>query len=529
MRKIFINADVVTMEETNNVTAILCENGRIKNIGRDLDILNLKKDGDIVIDLKGRTLMPSFIDPHSHITSFASTLSLADVSKAKNFNEIIDILNKYKLENDIKKDGLILGFGYDNNFLEEKSHLDKFILDKVSKEVPVLLAHKSGHMGVVNSKGLEYLNITKDTKDIQGGKIGRVENTNEPNGYLEELFFINSASKFPKPSVESLMKNIEKAQDIYASYGITTCQDGKTTKEEYYLLKEAAKNNKLKLDTVMYIDMKKSDDIILNADEYLKKYNNRLKIGGYKIFLDGSPQGKTAWMKKPYENEEEYKGYPIYKDSEVEDFIKQASLENMQLLAHCNGDAASEQYISAFEKLNIPNNIRPVMIHAQLTEKNQIERMKKINMIPSFFNLHVYYFGDVHVKNFGIERAKNISNAKEAIKCKIPFTFHQDTPVLMPNMLESIWCSVNRKTLSGYTLGEENIISTYDALKAVTINAAYQYFEEENKGSIKEGKLADLVVLSDNPLKVDKDEIKNIKVLETYKEGNLIYKNKFSI
>ncbi len=524
MRKLFINADVVTMEEINNVTAMLIEDGIIKKVGRDNEILSLKKDGDVVIDLKGRTVLPGFIDPHSHISSFAATLGIADVSSAKNFDEIVEILNKYKETNNINSNGVILSFGYDNNFLEENRHPDKFILDKVSKDIPILLAHKSGHMGITNSKGLEILGIDENTKEIQGGVIGRVGNTMEPNGYLEELFFINSANKFPKPSIEELISSIEKAQDIYASYGITTCQDGKTTEEEYYLLKEAAKNKKLKLDTVMYIDMKKSDNIMLNADEYLKHYNNRLKIGGYKIFLDGSPQGRTAWMLDPYEGEKEYRGYPIYKDSEVSEFIEQAIEEDLQILAHCNGDAASEQYIKCFEKIDSEIKIRPVMIHAQLTNKEQIKRMKKINMIPSFFNLHVNYWGDIHLKNFGKERAENISNAKAAIENKIPFTFHQDTPVIMPEMLKAIWCATTRKTKGGKVLGEENTISVYEALKAITINAAYQYFEEDKKGSIKEGKLADFVVLSENPLKVYKDEIKDIKVLETYKEGNLIYK-----
>ena len=524
MRKLIINADVITMEETNNITAILVEDGKIKAIGRDSEILELKKSGDEVIDMEGKCVMPAFIDPHSHITALASTLMLADLSPAKNFSGIIDILNKYKEEN--KDAEAIIGFNYDNNFLEEKMHPDKFILDKVSKDIPIAITHKSGHMGVVNSKALEVLNITKDTEDMQGGVIGRIPGTTEPNGYLEELAFISNVHRFSKPSIETSVANIVKAQKIYASYGIATCQDGKTTKLDFIPLEEAAKRQKLELDVISYVDMKESKEDLKDEIKAYKEYNNRLRIGGYKLFLDGSPQGRTAWMLEPYAGEKEYRGYPIYEDAKLKEYLNTAIDENMQILAHCNGDAASEQYLRCFEEINRDlKQIRPVMIHAQLTTREQIARMKNIDMMPSFFNTHIYHYGDVHTENFGLDRARNISNAKAAVDYKVPFTFHHDTPVVMPDVILAIYTAVNRKTISGKTLGEENKISVYDALKAVTINCAYQYFEEDIKGSIKEGKLADFVVLSENPLKIQKENIRDIKVLETYKEGNLIYKN----
>ena len=202
--------------------------------------------------------------------------------------------------------------------------------------------------------------------------------------------------------------------------------------------------------------------------------------------------------------------------------------DDMQLLAHCNGDAAVNQYITQYEiakeKCNKGNEIRPVIVHAQLLRRDQLDRVKYLNMIPSFFVAHVYYWGDVHIKNFGKERADLISLANSAIKKDIKFTFHQDAPVIEPNMLETVWCAVNRITKNGVILGEEERINPLEALKAITINAAYQYFEEDLKGSIKENKLADLVILDSNPLKANKDDIRNIKVLETIKEGKTIFK-----
>nr|WP_270647445.1 amidohydrolase family protein [Paeniclostridium hominis] len=199
----------------------------------------------------------------------------------------------------------------------------------------------------------------------------------------------------------------------------------------------------------------------------------------------------------------------------------------MQLLAHCNGDAASYQFINQYklakERCNLDNYIRPVIIHAQLLPKDQLDAIKSLIMIPSFFLAHVYHWGDIHIKNFGFKRASKISLTNSYLKKNIIFTLHQDSPVIKPNMLETIWCAVNRVTKNKLLLGEDERISPLDAIKAVTINGAYQYFEENTKGSIKEGKLADLIILDKNPLKVNPMDIKDIKILETIKEGNSIF------
>lgn len=271
------------------------------------------------------------------------------------------------------------------------------------------------------------------------------------------------------------------------------------------------------------------------------------------MILDGSPQGRTAWMKEPYEperqntieNKKEYKGYPAMKYEDIVRNIKFVKENGLQILAHCNGDAAAEEYIKALQECeenepsypkqeniqmqeyeqqeNTTNNnnekkikdLRPVIIHAQLISKEDLLKAKKIGAIPSFFVAHVYYWGDVHLKNFGEKRANRISPVKEAVDNNIIFTLHQDSPIIKPNMLETIWCAVKRQTKSGKILGQDERISVYDALKGVTINAAYSYFEETKKGSIEEGKKAQFVILDKNPLEVPIDEIPNIKIVKT--------------
>ena len=517
MKKIYFNGTILTLEDPMYVESMMIEDGKISYLG---DFEKIKNEDAKFIDLQGKTIMPSFIDPHSHIAAYSSTLLIADLSAVKTFNEIIERLNKYKDENKIEEGKWIIGFGYDHNELEEKVHPTKEILDKVSKNIPIMITHKSGHMGVINSKGLEVANIKEKSKTFKEGSYGIDEN-GELTGYLEETSFIGVLGGVNNFSIEDLQKALEKAEDIYLSYGITTAQDGLTKQSEFQVLKSMAEKNKLKLDIVSYVDIKENCSILENNKEY-SDYNNHYRIGGYKLILDGSPQGKTAWMSKPYENEESYLGYPVYKDEEVEKFVKKAINEKVQLLTHCNGDAASEQLITSYEKVDSKDLYRPVMIHAQTVRKDQIARMKDLSMIPSFFIAHTYYWGDIHIKNLG-KRAKNISPARWAIEENLNYTFHQDTPVLLPNMLETIWCACNRKTKNGEILGNQQL-TVLEALKGVTINAAYQYFEEDKKGSLKVGKIADLAILDKNPLEVDKDKIREIRVLETIKDGETIFK-----
>lgn len=529
MRKLFFNGDILTMENDLYCKAILIENGIIKELGNKNDILSRNTTDIELIDLEGKTLMPSFIDSHSHITAFANTLAFVSLTSAKSFEDIINKIKKFKDMKHLDDNDWIIGFGYDNNILNEHEHPDKYVLDKASSTNPIIISHASGHAGVINTPALKKLNITSETENPSGGLIGRIKNSNEPNGYLEENAFINCSRGVSTPSLKNLTKLLIEAQNIYLSYGITTAQDGMINENEFNLLKYASKENNLIIDIVGYVDLKNSPEIVKNNTEYVKEYLNRFKIGGYKIFLDGSPQAKTAWLTEPYTSgPKDYVGYPIYKDSEVVDFIKTALNDNIQILSHCNGDAACGQFIDAFLEANKsfknPPNIKPVMIHAQTVRDDQLDEMNKINMIPSFFIAHTYYWGDIHIKNLGKERAYKISPAKSALNKNIPYTFHQDTPVILPNMLETIWCAVNRITKNGGLLGEEERVSPLDALKAVTKNAAYQYFEEDIKGTLKEGKVADLVILDKNILKVDPMEIKDIQVLETIKEGETIFK-----
>ena len=232
-------------------------------------------------------------------------------------------------------------------------------------------------------------------------------------------------------------------------------------------------------------------------------------------------------MTTPYEGDDTYCGYPIHSDEKLREYIAVALDKKQQLLAHCNGDAAAEQYISQFEKeleaRGEKDSNRAVMVHAQLVRKDQLGRMKAIGMIPSFFVAHTYYWGDIHIKNFGAQRGSQISPVKDALEDGMKFTFHQDTPVVPPDMMRTVSCAVNRVSRTGQVIGENQRIPVLDALKAITSYAAYQYHEEQEKGTIAVGKYADFVVLDKNPLETDVKALADIQVLMTLKENEVVY------
>ncbi len=514
--KIYINGDFITLEN-DNIEAIAIENDKIIKTGSKAEIIKLADDNTEIIDLKGNTLMPSFIDAHSHIFALAKSLMQISIDGLTSTEEIKNCLAKYKKEN--RTNEWIIVNGYDNNILKNREHITKQELDEIFPDTPVIIENKSRHNGIANSKALEKLGITKTTAAPEGGRI--IFDT----GLLEENAFIDSLKKIPLPKIDEIMIAFKEAQEIYASHGITMAQEGVITNELAKIYKLLANKNEIFLNIVAYMDYKNVDKIKKEYCEYINKYNNNFKIGGIKIFLDGSPQAKTAWLREAYTNESEYYGYRIMKDEDVEEILENTKENNLQILAHCNGDKAAEQYINAIKK--VAGLKRPVMIHAQLLGLDQLEDVKKYNIIPSFFISHIYYFGDIHIKNLGIKRAEHISPAGSSLKHNILFTFHQDTPVIEPDMFETIWCAVNRITKEGKVLGEDERISVLEAIKAVTTNAAYQYGEEDVRGSLKAGKKADLIIIDRNPLKVYKDDLRNIKILETIKDGKTIYKSDF--
>lgn len=537
---IYFGGDIITMEGDSAVyaEAIAVKDGKIIYVGSKADAEKMKTSSTAMNDLQGKTLLPGFIDAHSHlmltgIQASSANLLAAPDGDGNSIDALIEIAKKWAAENPkaTSKVGWIVGFGYDDAQLKEKRHPTADDLDKVSTTLPVVFIHQSSHLAAVNHKALEMLKVNKDTQDPPGGAYRRTAN-NEPNGVLEEsAFFLSVPTLFANLSQEDQDFMLDNAQKLYAGFGFTTAQDGRSTPSIVNTLIKAANEKKLIMDVVSYVDVEASD--IVKAPWWNKEYNNHFRIGGVKMNLDGSPQGKTAWLTKPYVvppygQNQEYKGYAAMTDSQVVENVNKAFENNWQVLAHCGGDAASDQLIKAVsiaEQKYGKGDRRTVMIHAHTVREDQLDSMKALGIIPSFFSMHTYYWGDWHVsETMGKDRAFNMGATQSALKRGMIFTEHHDAPVAFPDAMRVLDATVNRVSRTGQIIGKDQGVSPYTALLSITRWAAYQYFEEDKKGSLKEGKLADFVILEKNPLKVEPMTINSINIMETIKEGKTIFK-----
>lgn len=529
MQKLYYNGTILTMEEPLRQEAVLVEDGRILFAGSLEAANHMAKPKAKRIDLEGNTMLPAFLDPHSHFSAAANATFQVPLEECVSHEEIKERIKRFIKEQNKEPGEWILAKGYDHNLYEGARQPSLAVLDEAAPHNPLILQHKSGHFGVLNTAAMKAFSITPETQAPQGGKIEIKEG--KLTGYMEENAFLKYLNQVPMPSLQDFAGAYEKTQRLYASHGITTVQEGFFAQQLSPMYRYLIDSQALYLDLVGYMDPQAKEEILSAFPEHVNTYKNHFKLGGYKIFLDGSPQGRTAWMRAPYQpcdsgQPADYCGYPTMTDEKVEDALRLAASDKLQLLAHCNGDAACQQYLQACENTlsaNEAQSIRPVMIHAQLLDYDQIGRLLPLSMIPSFFVAHVYHWGDTHIRNFGFSRAQRISPAGKAKELGLPFTFHQDTPVIPPDMLETVWCAVNRQTKEGVLLGPAERLDPLSALKAVTIHAAYQYFEENEKGSIRAGKSADFVILDRDPLSVPPMEIRDIQVLATIKAGETIF------
>ena len=523
---------LMTGDQKAQPLSIAIKNKKIIWVGSHKNAKNIQGKH---IDFGDQAILPGFIDAHGHASYLAFATQVANLASPpvggiNTIKELQAELRKFIEESNLQPGEWVMGLGYDDSLLSEQRHPTKEDLDEVSTEHPIYLIHVSAHLGAANSLALSLANINTETKDPPGGKIRRYQNSSEPNGVFEETAayplqqLAMSAYKDPIGSVKSAM-------EIYAKNGITTAQDGASSKETIGLMQAADAQGKINLDIISYPIgqnglLKEIDTLSFGS------YTGRLKIGGIKLILDGSPQGKTAYLTEPYykpphSESDSYKGYPLIPQSEVSKWVQEYAELKIPIMAHANGDAAADMLIEAVEQANMNSDHRTIMIHAQTVREDQLDQMRELKIIPSYFSTHTFYWGDWHRDSvFGEERAMRISPTKSSLDRNMPFTVHNDAPVVPPDMIRLLWSTTNRKTRSGKVLGEEQKISTYAALEAMTINAAYQHFEDDIKGTIEVGKQADLVVLSEDPLSIHPEKLLNVKVVATYSKGTEIFNAK---
>ena len=523
---------LMTGVEQGQPLSIAIKNKKIAWIGSHKDAKNFQGEH---INFGNQAVLPGFIDAHGHASYLAFATQVANlasppVGKINNIQDLQTELKNFIQDSGLQPGEWVMGLGYDDSLLAEQRHPTKDDLDEVSTEHPIYLIHVSAHLGAANSLGLSLANINSKTEDPPGGKIRRYENSLEPNGVFEETAAY-PLQQLAMSAYKDPIGSVKKAIDIYARNGITTAQDGASSLETIGLMQAADAQSMINIDIISYPIGQNGLDENLDAVKF-GSYEGRVKVGGIKLILDGSPQGKTAYLTEPYykppHNESKsYKGYPLIPQTEVSEWVKKYADLNIPIMAHANGDAAADMLIKAVKNAEIESDHRTIMIHAQTVREDQLDLMKELEIIPSYFSTHTFYWGDWHRDSvFGPDRAMRISPTKSTLERDMPFTVHNDAPVVPPDMIRLLWSTTNRLTRSGKVLGPNQRISTYDALKAITINAAYQHFEDDIKGSIEVGKLADLVVLSADPLSMPSESLLDLQIISTFSHGKEIFSSR---
>jgi predicted amidohydrolase YtcJ len=538
----YYGGDIITMEgdSARYAASVVVKDGKILFVGAKDEAMKQAGAGHQMVDLEGRTMLPGFIDAHGHlynagIQALSANLLPPPDGKGSDIASLVAIANAWKGENAriIGKVGWIIGFGYDDAQLKEKRHPVATDLDMVSKDTPVIFIHQSGHLATINTKGLALAGITDTTSDPPGGVIRRIKGTRKPSGTLEETAMFGPLFKiFNKVDSLGGVNIVRAGMEAYSKYGYTTAQEGRATSDICETYKAMAAKGELLLDVYAYPDIQMAGDY-MQANGVQPAYTNHFRIAGVKLSLDGSPQGKTAWLTKPYKvpppgADKNYRGYPAIPDpTESEKLVATAFKNNWQIITHCNGDAAADAYIKAVRlAANQYGNKdrRSVMIHAQTVREDQLDSMKVLEIIPSFFSMHTFYWGDWHdQETLGRERAFRISPTQSTLRRGMIFAEHHDAPVANPDAIRVLDATVNRVSRSGLVIGPDQRVTAYQGLKSITDWAAYAAFEENLKGTITAGKLADFVILDKNPLKIDPLEISKLQVLSTIKEGKTIY------
>ena len=533
---VYLNGTVVTMNGDQTAQAVAVRGYEIVAVGTDAEVQVLASAGTRVVDLDGKTMLPGFYAAHDHfpgsgrVAVSSVDLNSPPIGTVETMDELVAALSERAAGTPAGE--WIQGRGYDDTLLIEQRHTTRADLDRVSTDHPIYVSHTSGHLGVANSFALDLANITRSTPNPPGGFVQKDPDTGEPNGVFEESGRMVSRL-IPPATREKQLEAFRWAVQDYVEDGVTTAVIAGGNRGSLINLRQARDEGILTFRIIAMMSRGNPGQLSAAESGGLGSHfgDTRLKVGAVKIVQDGSDQGYTGYFTEPYhtpfKGDADYRGYPRRSRDDLTTMVKSLHREGYQIAIHANGDAAIDDVIHAFREAQqeYPRpDARHRIEHCQMVRMDQLDAIAELGLSPSFFVGHVFYWGDRHRDIFmGPERAAGISALRSAVDRGIRFTVHDDTPVTPVNPLQLVWVSVNRLTKSDQVLGSEERVTPMEALRAITIDAAWQNFEEGIKGSIEPGKLADLVILSDNPVTVEPETIRDIQVLETIVGGHTVY------
>jgi len=535
---IYTGGPILTIDDARpTAEAVAVKDGRILAVGDLADVSTYEGKGTERFDLAGRTLLPGFVDSHGHVVfgglqALSANLLAPPDGKVTDIASLQETLKAWMVDNAdaLARTKVVIGFGYDNAQLAELRHPTRKDLDAVTTDYPVIIVHQSGHLGVANSKALEAAGVTADTADPPGGIYQRDAN-GAPNGVMEEYaFFPVLVKNLAALGAEGLVTFTRAGSKLWASFGYTTAQDGRSSVGVVEAIRQVAAAGELPIDVVSFPDVLEARDFI--AENVSRDYTDHVRVGGCKLTIDGSPQGFTALRDRPYyapvgDYPPGYAGYAAITMKQVQDAVDWCTEHGIQILVHANGEGASDMLIAALRaaRAKYPDaDTRPVLVHGQFLREDQVDSYKRLGVFPSLFPMHTYYWGDWHRDHtVGPINAENISPTGWLVQRDMMFGTHHDAPVAFPDSMRVLDATVTRRTRSGDILGPHQRVDVMTALKAMTIWPAWQHFEEHRKGTIEVGKVADFAILSDDPTAIDPESLDQIDVLATIKDGAVVY------
>ncbi|CUK18213.1 N-substituted formamide deformylase precursor [Ruegeria denitrificans] len=532
---LYFNGTILTMDAQNSSPeAVLTEGNRIQAVGAEADLRARMPADAHEYDLNGRTLMPAFIDPHGHfpdpgfIRLFRVDLSSPPLGDCKNMEQALDRLRE---KASTTPDGeWVMGVSFDNTSILESRMPTRSELDGVSQRHPIWVIHASGHNGAANSLALERRGVSRQTPDPEGGRFGRDTRTGALTGLIEGLSAMGEMGDTDfLIDRKRFWKGFDACRDEYLSHGVTYAQNAwaSQTMLDHFASLPADKDPGIDIELLPVGSLEPE----LSADWIDANWpgNPHFTLGPRKLFTDGAFQLQTAFLSAPYfrlTDPDHPCGMVYTSQGQLDADVRKLHSKGFQIHCHCNGDAGAEMFIDAVEKtlhVHPREDHRHTIIHGQALRDDQLERMAQLGLTVSFFPAHVYYWGDRHYDTFlGPERSERISPAASAERYGVRYTIHNDASVTPTRPIHLAHCAVNRKSGSGRVLGEDQKISVLSALRAQTIDAAWQVFKEDQRGSIEPGKVADFAVLSRNPLH-DPDSLTETRVLETIRNGQRVF------
>lgn len=526
----FYNGKVYTVDARSSVAeAVVIENGRILFVGSTPEARTAWSDSRTkMVNLEGKLMLPGFIDNHTHFADGGMYLSGIDLRGAKSTTEFKSILKKYA---DSHKGEWISSGNWDHESWEVKDLPTKEMIDNLTKDSPVFIDRFDGHMALANSKALTLAGITKDTKSPDGGEIVKDLKTGEPTGILKDAAMSLIYSIIPALTPEQKIKYVQRALQEARENGITSVQDI-TFQPDLIAFQTLEKEDKLTCRFYTRLPINSYQNLV-NAGIQVGFGSNKIKLGSLKAYADGSLGSSTALMFKPYDQNPNVKGLAsdIIINGNLTKWATDADKNHLQLSIHAIGDSANYLMLKLFENITKTNpkwDRRFRIEHAQHVRFEDIPLFAKLGVIASVQPYHCIDDGVWAAKRIGT-RIDYTHPYKSFLDAGIKLCMGSDWSVAPLNAILGIYAAVTRQTVDGANpMGwiPKQKIGIADAIKGYTINNAYAAFEEKEKGSIEPGKLADMVVLSDDILTIKPEKIQSVRVLMTIFDGKIVYEKK---